>query len=93
MELSEETKALLARLEAHAENTSKRTERLETAIVGDPAMGNKGVIRRIEDLEKEQEEAKAKQRKMDRKMVIFGAAGTGAIFGIKGLWDKFLHLF
>ena len=93
MELSDETKALLSRLEAHAENTSKRTERLEVAIVGDPAMGNKGVIRRIEEAEQEIEKAKSVQRKTDRKMVIFGAAGTGAIFGIKGLWDKFFTLF
>ena len=93
MELSEETKALLDRLEKHAITTAKRAERLETALVGDPAMGNKGIIRRIEEVETGQEEAKARQRKMEKKMMIFGAAGTGAIFGIKGLWDKFLHFF
>lgn len=68
------------------ERLDKRTERLEVAIVGDPAMGNKGVIKRIEDLEKD-------QKTSEKKMIIFGAAGTGAIFGFKGLWDKIINLF
>lgn len=92
MELSRETIELLKRLEKHAEQTAQRTQRLETAVIGDPVIGHKGVVRRIEELEVAQEVTKAKQRTMDKKVLIFGAAGTGAIFGIKGLWDKFLSL-
>ena len=54
MSLNEDTKAILIRLEEHAVVNEKRTKRLETAIIGDPEMGNKGVIKRIEEIEKDQ---------------------------------------
>tara|TARA_R110002012_G_scaffold83250_1_gene209640 strand:+ start:756 stop:1034 length:279 start_codon:yes stop_codon:yes gene_type:complete len=87
-----EIQGLLARIEKHAIETSHRTERLEIALVGDPSMGNKGVIKRIEDVEKEIEKVRKAQQVADRKMVVLGAAGTGAIFGIKGVWDKIVNL-
>ena len=90
---SNETKDLLIRLEKHAVSTAKRTERLEVALVGDPSMGNKGIIKRIEEVENGLKEAQTKQRKFDKKMVIFGALGTGAIFGIKGICQKFFGMF
>ena len=90
---SNETKALLLRLEKHAEITAKRTKRLEVALVGDPSMGNKGIIKRIEEVEDGLKEAQTKQRKFDKKMVIFGALGTGAMLGIKGLCQKFFNMF
>ena len=90
---SKETKDLLARLEEHAISTAKRTERLEVALVGDPSMGNKGIIKRIEEVENGLKEAQTKQRKFDKKMVIFGALGTGAILGIKGICQKIFQMF
>lgn len=90
---SDETKALLLRLEKHAEITAKRTKRLEVALVGDPSMGNKGIIKRIEEVENGLKEAETKQRKFDKKMVILGALGTGAILGLKGLCQKFFNMF
>ena len=90
---SKETKDLLIRLEEHAIITAKRTERLEVALVGDPSMGNKGIIKRIEEVEDGLKKAETKQRKFDKKMVILGALGTGAILGIKGLCQKFFGMF
>ncbi len=90
---SKETKDLLIRLEEHAVNTAKRTERLEVALVGDPSMGNKGIIKRIEEVEDGLKQAQTKQRKFDKKMVVFGALGTGAILGIKGICQKFFGMF
>jgi hypothetical protein len=93
MSLNEDTKAILIRLEEHAVVNEKRTKRLETAIIGDPEMGNKGVIKRIEEIEKDQLKRKSKQDKIDKKMVLFGAAGSGLIFGLKGLWEKIVVFF
>ena len=47
MDHNEDTKAILIRLEAHAVKNEERTKRLECAIIGDPEMGNKGIVKRI----------------------------------------------
>jgi|32_taG_2_1085360.scaffolds.fasta_scaffold03657_9 hypothetical protein len=93
MDHNEDTKAILIRLEAHAVKNEERTKRLECAIIGDPEMGNKGIVKRIEDIEKEQIERRKKQDKLNKKMVFLGAAGSGVIFGIKGLWEKIVVFF
>lgn len=89
---NKEIKDLLASIEQHTVSTAKRTERLELAIVGDPAMGNKGIVRRVEVVESELEKIKKSQQVVDKKMIVLGAAGTGAIFGIKGIWNKIVNL-
>ena len=74
--LSSDAEELLKKIDS-------RTERLETAIIGDSEIGYKGLVERVDVIEN-------KQKKTDRKIYTAGALATGAMLGIKGLWEKFV---
>jgi hypothetical protein len=63
--------------------TIKETlHRIEKAIVGDREMGQRGIVVRLDELEKHIAEH-------DKKMVLWGGIITGCVFALTHLKDKF----
>lgn len=60
---------------------------LHTAIVGNEQYGHKGLVKVTKELEDRIVVAEKKQKDVEKKMLIFGALGTGAALGFRGLWD------
>lgn len=60
---------------------------LHTAIVGNEIYGHKGLVKVTQELDERLEVAEKKQKEVEKKMLIFGALGTGVALGFRGLWD------
>lgn len=57
--------------------------RIESALVGDPAMGHKGIAQRLDTVEQRTDAH-------DRKLLVWGGAFTGASVVLTHLKTKFL---
>lgn len=57
--------------------------RIEKAIIGDKEMGQRGIVERLTDLEKQIADH-------DKKLILWGGIVTGAVFALTHLRDKFL---
>jgi len=64
----------------------KMLKDVHRAIVGEPDLGNKGVITRLSELEE-------KHHTTEKRVIVFGAIGAAALMGVKGAWDKLITLF
>ena len=60
---------------------------LHTAIVGNEQYGHKGLVRVTKDLDERLVVSEKKQMEVEKKMLIFGALGTGVALGFRGIWD------
>lgn len=57
--------------------------RIEKALIGDEEMGQRGIVQRLTDLEKQIADH-------DKKLVLWGGMVTGIVFALTHLRDKFL---
>lgn len=55
--------------------------RIETALVGDPTLGNTGIVARLASVE-------TKAEAMDKKQLVWGGVVTGASLALGTLKDK-----
>ena len=72
------------------DNVSKRLDaqdqvlnRIEKALVGDPQMGNKGLVQRLNSVEKD-------VHAIDRKLIMWGSIATGAAMVLTETKRRFL---
>ena len=64
-------------------STIKETlHRIEQAIVGDEKMGQRGIVQRLTDLEKQIAEH-------DKKLILWGGIVTGCVFALTHFKDRF----
>lgn len=71
-------------LTARLDKQDALLQSIHTALVGNPALGNRGLVKRVEEVE-------TKQDAHDRKLVMWGGVTTGAVFVISYLKDRLFN--